>query len=266
MFPYFDINGFVQIYIFGLTLVICFFLFFWMFKKLKTRFVYDDSFITNSILWYFLSVFLFSRLFYIISRWKDMKYINWFFDFFVISDYYFSLFGAIFGFLIVLIFNTKLFHKNIRPYLDWLVLSFLFIAIFWYIWAFFGGQVYWKITNFWIEIPNMSSYSNIPISWNLFPLALVYSILIFILFSVLYIASLYIKVRGLIWYIGLWIFWAIVLGLENFSWKTDIFKTAYNFNISQISAIILIIYSFWWLSRILFKWKKQAKTILWTQD
>ncbi|MDQ7009468.1 MAG: prolipoprotein diacylglyceryl transferase [Candidatus Gracilibacteria bacterium] len=262
MFPYIDVNGLFQIYIFGLTIVICFFLFFWMFKKLSIRFAYEDSFVTNSILWYFLSTFFFSRLFYIISRWKDMQHIKNPFDFVIMSDYYFSLFGAIFGFLLVLLFNTRLFHKDIKPYLDGAVLSFLFVSIFGYIGAFFGGQVYGKITDYGIEIPYNNSSSVVPLTGELFPLPFVYSIVFFILFSVLYILSMYVKVRGLLGYIGLGMFGAIVLGLDFFSGKTDIFQTAYNINISQISALILIFFSFGGLSKLLFKGKKQESTIL----
>ena len=77
---------------------------------------------------------------------------------------------------------------------------------------------------------------------------------------------MYVKVRGLLWYIGLWIFSALVLFFDFYSWKTDVFKTAYNFNISQISAIILLIFVFGWLSKILFKNKKQESTILWKEN
>ena len=266
MFPYIDVNWWFQIYIFGLAIVICFFLFFWMFKKLSVRFGYEYTFVTNSILWYFISAFFFSRLFYVISRWKDMQHIKNPFDFFIMSDYYFSIFWAIFWFLLVLIFNTRLFHKDIKPFIDWATISFLFVSILWYIWSFFWGQVYWKITDYWIEIPYTSSFSNVPLSWDLFPLPIVYSILVFILFSVLYILSMYVKVRWLLWYIWLGIFWAIVLFFEYFSWKTDIFKIAYNFNISQISALILIFFAFWWLSKILFKWRKLESTILWKEN
>jgi len=252
MFPYIDVYWWFQIYFFGISIVLSFFLFFWMFKKLSVRFSYEDTFVTNSILWYFVSTFFFSRLFYVISRWKDMQHIKNPFDFFIMSDYYFSLFWAIFWFLLVLIFNTRLFHKDIKPYIDWTVISFLFVATIWYIWAFFWGQVYWKITSFWIEIPYNNTISIVPLSWDLFPLPIVYSILTFILFSVLYILSMYVKVRGLLWYIGLWIFSALVLFFDFYSWKTDVFKTAYNFNISQISSIILLIFVFGWLSKILF--------------
>lgn len=266
MFPYIDVNWWFQIYFFGLTIVACFFLFFWMFKKLSVRFSYDYHFVTNSILWYFVSTFFFSRLFYVISRWKDMQHIKDPFDFFIMSDYYFSLFWAIFWFLLVLIFNTRLFHKDIKSYLDWTVISFLFISVLWYIWAFLWGQVYWKITDFWIEISYNNSISSVPLSWELFPLALVYAIVFFILFSILYIVSMYVKVRWLLWYIWLWIFSSLVLFFDFYSWKTDIFKTAYNLNISQLSAIILIFFVFWGLSKILFKWKKQESTILWKEN
>jgi hypothetical protein len=265
MFPLFEVFW-VPIYFFWLSIVICFFLFFWMLKKLSIRFGYEYNFINNSILWYFLSTLFFSRLFFIISRWKDMRNNDSFFWLLVMSDYSLSLFWAIFWFLLVLIFNTRLFHKDIKPYIDWTVLSFLFVAIIGYIWALFWWQVYWKITNYWIEIPYTNSASVVPLSWELFPLPIIYSILAFVLFSVLYILSMYVKVRWLLGYIWLWVFSAMVLGLDFFSWKTDIFTTAYNFNISQISALILIFFSFGGLSKLLFKWKKQESTILWKQN
>ena len=195
-----------------------------------------------------------------------MQHIKNPFDFFIMSDYYFSLFWAIFWFLLVLIFNIRLFHKDIKPYLDWIVLSFLFVAVIWYIWAFFWWQVYWKITSFWIEIPYTNSASVVPLSGELFPLPIVYSIAVFLLFSILYILSMYVKVRWLLWYMGLWIFSALVLGLDFYSWKTDLFKASYNMNISQISAIILIFFVFGGLSKLLFKWRKKESTILWKQN
>ncbi|USN57922.1 MAG: hypothetical protein H6767_06250 [Candidatus Peribacteria bacterium] len=96
MFPFFEPISGVIIYTFGLTLTICFFMFLWMLRKLSGRFGYDFSFFTTNIVWYFLSVFFFSRLFYVIAKWNDMKYIKDPFQFFIMSDYNFSLFGAIF--------------------------------------------------------------------------------------------------------------------------------------------------------------------------
>jgi hypothetical protein len=261
MLPSFDLFG-ISVYIFWLTIVICFFLFFWMLKKLSIRFGYEYSFFINSVLWYFLSVFFFSRLFYAISKWKDMQHINNPLEFFIMNDYYFSLFWAIFWFLLVLLFNVKLFKKEIHSYLDGSVISFLFVAVIWYIWSLFWGQVYWKITNYWIEIPYNSSSSSVELSWELFPLAIIYAVITFLLFSLLYILSMYIKVRWLLWYLGLWIFSAMIILFEFFSWKTDMFHMAYEINISQISALVLVTYSFYGIFKIILKWKVKKNTVL----
>lgn len=250
------------IFVFGVTIVICFFLFLWMLKKLSIRLSYDYNFLANSILWYFLSVFLFSRLFYIASMWNGRGNIENFYNFFITSDYNFSLFGALFGFMLVFIFNIKLFRHKISKYLDWIVLSFLFIAIPWFIGAFFGWQVYWDITNFGFEISYAHSNSFVPLHWSLFPLPLIYSLLSFILFSVLYILSMYLKTRWVIWYVWMGIFSAMVLWLEFFSWKPDIFKSMFNLNLSQISAIVFIFISFIWLIHISSFWKKQSNLII----
>jgi len=260
MFPSFNVFW-QSIYIFGLTLVLCFFLFLWMLKKLSTRFNYDYNIIVNSILWYFLSVFIFSRLFYIISMWKDKKYIDSIFEFLITSNYNFSLFGALFWFFVVFFFKLRLFRKNINNYMDWVVLSFLFISIIGFIWAFFWWQVYGKITTSWLWIYYTVPWS-VQITWEIFPLALFYAGIFFILFSVLYIFSLYIKTRGLIWYIWLWIFSSIILWMEFLSWKNDLFKTMYNINFSQICAVLFIILSFYWLFSILLKENSWAKVIL----
>jgi len=262
MNPYFEIFWY-PVYIFGLSIVVCFFLFLWMLKKLSIRFSFAYHFFTNSILWYFLSVFIFSRLFYVISMWKDMKYIQDPFDFFIMSDYNFSLFGALFGFFAVLFLNVKLLKKSIHKYIDWFMLSFLFVSILWFIWAFFGGQVYGEITSLSIGVAYDNGLSSVPLTWELFPLALVYSGICCLLFSILYILSMYVKTRGIIGYVWLGIFSAIVLALEFFSWKPDIFSVAYSVNLSQIWAIIFIVISFYWIFRVMNIYSKSQKTILW---
>lgn len=261
MFPTINVFWVFDVYVFWLTIVICFFLFFWMLKKLSVRFTYNYSFFMNAILWYFLSTFFFSRLFYVIWEWKDMKHIGNIFDFFIMSDYNFSLFWAIFWFLLILIFNVKLFKQEINAYLDGTVLSFLFISIFGYIWALFWGQVYWRPTNFWIEIPYTSSLTS-TLSWDLFPLPIIYFILIFLLFSVLYILSMYVKIRWLLWYTWLWIFSSIVIVLEFFNWKTDILKLSYWISLTQVLALIVVLFSFYWIFQIFLKWKNKKNIII----
>ncbi len=240
MYPFIDFFG-IPVYIFWLTITICFFLFLRMLKKLSVRFSFDYSLFSNNILRYFLSIFFFSRLFYVISKWNDMKYIKNSFEFFIMWDYNFSLFWAIFGFFFIFYFKIKVLKHNVNKYLDWILLSFLFILVIAYLWALLWWQVYWRPTDFWIEISYTSRFSSILDSSGRFPLPIIYSILFFIVFSILYILSMYIKVRWFIGYIWFAIFASIILWLEFFSWKFDFFKDTIWINMSQIWAIFMLI-------------------------
>jgi len=177
MTPVFYINIFgdfaFPVYVFGLSIVICFFLFLWMLKKLSVRFGFEYHFFTNSILWYFFSIFIFSRLFYVISMTS------------------------------------------------------------------------------WLGVPYISTSLSTTPTGSFLPIALIYSGLSFILFSVLYILSMYINVRGLLWYIWLGIFSAITLILEYYSAKPDVFSLTYNISFSQMWAIIFICISFYGIYRVM---------------
>ncbi len=243
MFPFFEPFLWFRIYSFWITITICFFLFLWMLKKLSTRFNYDYSIFTKNILWYFLSIFLFSRLFYVIWKWNDLKYIQNSLEFFIMNDYNFSLFWAFFWFFIILILNLKLRNKHIKDYIDWITISFLFILIFWFIWAFLWWQVFWRETTFWIEVLYSSPYTQVPYQIPIFPLAIVYSILFFIEFSILYILSMFVKIKWFLWYIWLIVFSATILIFEYFTWKYDILKDFININFAQAFSIIIIIIS-----------------------
>lgn len=250
MYPHFEIFWIV-IYVFWLTLTICFFLFLWMLKKTSSRFWSDFSFFTKNIIWYFLSVFIFSRLFYVISNWNDLKYIRNPFDFFIMSDYNFSLAWAIFWFFIFLFLHLNSNRLRLKNYIDPLLISFLFILFIAYLWAFFWWQVYWRETNLWIEILYSNSFSPVPYQISIFPLPIVYSIVFFILFSVIYILSLFVKVRWLLWYIWFISFWSIILILEFFSWKHDLIVNTIWINLIQIFSIFIIIISGYFLYKLL---------------
>ena len=257
MFPFFEPISWIVIYSFGLTLTICFFLFVWMLKKLCVRFSSDFMFFSKNIIWYFLSVFLFSRLFYIIWRWSDMKYINNPLEFFIMSNYNFSLAWAIFWFFLVFLINLKTEKKQIQNFIDPLVLSFLFILFIWFAWAHFWGQVYWRETHIWIEILYKNSFSPVPFQVPIFPLAIVYTAIFFILFSSLYIMSMFINIKGLLWYLWLIIFSSIILIFEFFSWKIDIFKTLFWINLMQIFSLVFI----WFIAYNAYKLIKDPKNI-----
>ncbi len=243
LYPFISIFWY-PIYIFGIFLLISFFVFFYMLRKLRDRYSFDLTILTGNALWYFISIFFFSRLFYVISKWHDLKFIESISQFFITTDYDFSLFGAIFWFMLVFLISIKFRREKLIKYIDPIVLSFLLALCIWYIWALFWGQVYWTNTNIWIEITYNNPFSPIS-STPVFPLAIIYFILFFIEFATLYILSLYIKVKGFIWYIWLIIFSFIIIVFENFSWKHDIFDGLVFLNMSQILWIGLMIFSFY---------------------
>ena len=247
--PFFEIYDGFFIYTFWLTLTVCFFLFLWMLKKLSFRYNYDFSFFTKNILWYFLSVFIFSRLFFVISSWRDLAHIRDPFQFFITSDYNFSLLWAVFWFFLILVINLKIKKESLLKYIDSVVLSFLFILFIWYMWALLWWQVYGRETSIWIEILYTHPFTKVPYEVAIFPLPIIYSIVFFLEFSVFYILSMYISLKWFIGYLWLIVFSSTLLILEFFSWKYDAFK--YNFNFTQILSIIIIVISSYFLYKII---------------
>lgn len=243
MYPFFEITSGTFLYTFGVALTLCFFLFLWNLQRLEKRFAYSFSFFSHNIIWFFISIFVFSRLFYVIGRWSDMKFIKNPFEFFIMSEYNFSLFGAIFGFSVVLFILTRLERSSITRYIDGIVLSFLGVLIVWYIWALFWGQVYGRETNFGIEMVYNNAFTPVPYQVPIFPLPIVYAIVSFCIFSAMYILSLFVHIRGYIGYIGLLLFSSMVLILESFSGKHDILSVNSIFNFPQVFALILAIWS-----------------------
>lgn len=241
MFPFFEIfDGFI-IYTFWLTLTLCFFFFLWMLKKLSLRFGFDFLLFRQNIVWFFLSVFVFSRLFYVFSQWSHLKYtFESLIEFFVMSDYNFSLFWALFGLFLVLLLKLKVEKEALNKYIDGVVLSFIMILFVWYIGAFLWGQVYGRETHFWIEIMYDTVNNVIPYQVAIFPLPIVYAICFFLLFWVLYILSMFIHVKGFIGYVGLIAFSSIILIFDFFSGKNDILSNYFSFNFNQIFALILL--------------------------
>lgn len=262
VYPFFEPFSNFLIYTFGLTLTICFFLALWMMKKLSPRYAIESSIFTSNILWYFFSIFIFSRLFYILWKWNDIKYIQNPFDFFITSDYNFSLVWAIVWFVIVLLIHIKSRKENIDKYIDPLVITFVFIVFIGFIWWFLGGQVYGRETQFGIEILYTHSFTPVPYQVPIFPLPLIYAGLYFLLFCLLYIGSMYVHLRWVLGYFGLIIFSCILLIFEFFSGKYDIFYNTFNINMTQIFSILLIIVCIYRLFLIMKKNEGKDITIL----
>lgn len=243
MYPFFELFSGVFIYTFGITLAICFFVFLWNLQRLAKRFGYSVSFFSDNILWYFISIFTFSRLFYVVGKWNDMKFIKNPYEFFIMSEFNFSLFGAIFGFGVVLYILTRIERTNISRYIDGAVIAFLFTLCIGYIWSFFGWQVYGRETSIGIEILYSNAFTPVPYQVPVFPLPIVYTLVTFAIFSGMYILSLFIHIRWYIGYIGLILFSAMILIFEFFSGKQDILSVHSVFNLPQVFALLLAIWS-----------------------
>jgi hypothetical protein len=250
MFAFFEFYG-ITVYTFWISLSIIFFLFLWMLNKLAKKDEINFSFFTNHILSFFISTIVFSRIFYVLSNWDEWKFINNFFDFFVMEDYNFSLFWAVFWFLLVLFFSLKRAEIDYKKYLDISVISLFFVLVFWYLWALMWWQVIWKPTDFWIELvyssPNAAT--NIWVDVPVFPLAIVYSILSFIIFSILYSLLLFVKTRGFIGFIWLMLLWTMIFTFDSFSYWAREWELSFNQMIA-IAFIVIPFYFLWWLNKV----------------
>jgi len=251
MYPQFEIFW-ITIFSFWVALSIAFILFFWMLYRLSLKFWINSNFFLNNIFFYFISMFTFSRLFYVISEWRDFKFIfkEWYINFFIMSEYNLSLIWWILWFLLILYFKIKKFKLKSEKYIDAVVLAFFFAAIIGYIWTFLWWQILWRPTSWSIGVTYTSAFSKSPYSWPIFPLALFYSGFCFILFTALYITRVLIKIEGFVWYIWIIIFSSLLLIFEFFNWSPDIFNSFIYINITQMGAILLIIYASLWMSKI----------------
>lgn len=250
------------IYTFWICVTVCYFMFAWMLYRMSKRLDYDFSIFKDNILIFSISVLFFSRLFYILANFNKWNWL-WNIKYFLApTDYSFLLMWAIFWFFLVLFFILKKRKESLDKYIYWIALSFTFILPLWFIWGLLGGQIYGMDTNFWIEF----AYGTIPYAWPVFPLAIVYAILFFLLFSGLYIANMYIKEKNILWYLWFMIFACLIFIFDFLNWKADSFKTLFydltkdwsiNFlNFSQICALVII---YFWAERIYKFYKKETK-------
>ncbi|MCH2188747.1 prolipoprotein diacylglyceryl transferase [Candidatus Gracilibacteria bacterium] len=253
MFPFIEILPGFTLYTFGLSLVICFFLFLGMFRKLANRFKYNTDIIEKNLLWYVLGIFIGSRLFYVIAKWSDLKYIRNPFEFFLMNDYNFSLLGGIVGFFVVFYILLKKKKETIDNYIDGIITSLLFILPVGYVGALLGGQVYGRETHIGIEILYSHPFTPVPFEIAIFPLPIVYAGVFFLLFCGAYIGSLFIHTKSFIGYIGALAACCVLLIFEFFSGKYDIFKDTVGVNIIQIGSILCIA---WCVHHLYHRFKK----------
>ena len=209
----------VPIMTFGVCLTIAFGLFYWMLSRLGRKYQISTSFLTINLLLFFLVTFFASRLAHVLLyMWLPTKSafsIEYpVLSFFLMSDFYFSLSGALIGFFGVFLYlfrhRDEVERDDAR---DILVIAWLFAAIVGYLGAFFGGQTYGIRSDGIFAI----DYTNNPVlaEFPRFPLALLYSIFCIFIFSLCYIVKKLRPERGLaagagallwwlVWFVGEW--------------------------------------------------------------
>jgi phosphatidylglycerol:prolipoprotein diacylglycerol transferase len=243
MYPQFDLPYGITLYTFGLALSVSFLLFFWMLHKLSKKYGINTNFFIGNALPMFLSAFVFSRLFNLLSGWQDIAS-EGFVRFFFTSGYDFSLAGGMFGFFLVLFFRLSRHKLAPEKYLDAVVLAFFFSAVAAYIGAFFGGQIYGKPTYLPFGVTYTDPETVNPYTSPVVPLALVYAAFSFLFFVLLYIArATFVKIEGLTAYVGMAAFAAVLLVGEFWNGADDSIKPILFLNLNQIMAVVLVAYS-----------------------
>lgn len=268
MFPTINIFS-IQIYTFGFIIAITWLLFIWLLhrfsqKKWIIRPVFGD------IATFTISLLFFGRIFHILADWVNEKFIFWYLfqgdfieffrQFFTPPDYLFSLFGGIFGFMLVFYIKTR--HQiETRPkYLESIVYAFLWASILWYFWTLLWGQIYGIPFDSFISISYTHPDSIVKDSVPLFPLPLFYIFfIIVILFGLRHISKRHHLPDGFIGYVWVGFFSLIVFFWEFLSGtRDDIFYdlvirlTHWYFwlSLNQIGSLIGITLSMLWILRI----------------
>jgi prolipoprotein diacylglyceryltransferase len=251
MFPIISFPGGIQIYTFGLSLSVAFLMFFWMVYKLSNRLGINNNFFLGSIFWFFLSTFIFSRLFFVCAGSEMSDYlagVDGLFRFFVMPDYYFSFMGGVFGFLLVLFVKLARYNLPAHKYIDTIVLSFFFASVIGFIGAFFGDQILGTPTN--LPIGVLYESKNNIFTTPVMPLAILYALVSLIMFIVLYILRLFVKLDGFVGYLGIIGFSACMIVLENWAVRDDILSSHIVLNLNQLGSIVLMLYAIRGLYRL----------------
>lgn len=252
----------IPVMTFGLCLTLSFGLFYWMLWRLGRKYQINTAFFTTNLLAFFLVTFFVSRLAHVLlylglptkSAFAGEFPIA---SFFLMSDFYFSLGGAILGF-----FGTFLFFFRARDNadrddaLDITVIAWLFGAVVAYLGAFFGGQTYGIRSESFLSV----DYVNNPIlaEFPRFPLALAYVFFIIFAFSFTYIIKKLRPERGLaagvgallwgiMWFIGEW--WNDASS-DNFSYIFGFLTDWKLFNFNQFLSLFLMAWGSWRIAHI----------------
>jgi len=221
--------------------------------------------IFSDVVSYTISIFIGSRLLYIISEWRDEKFIflnliewkgfwNFIHKLFVAWEYNLSLAGGIIGFIIIFfIKNRKTSNHDIHQYIDILMYAFLIAGMIGYIWALFGGQIYGIPADSWISLVYNDKNSIVPFRNPVLPLPILYWIWCGAIFLFLYRFGTTKNVpNGWVGYMGIWLYAIMVFLGEFINGSSDMLSSSsLHININQLLSLFLIGYSLTWLSKLM---------------
>lgn len=258
MYPIINIWNWITIYTFWLCMVIAWWVFFSLLHYFCIRRGIPKHIFT-SIIDFTLSIFFFSRIFYILSDWRTEKFI--FIDlfekgdilfflkqFFITDNYSLSFAGGIIGFFVIFIWKTRRNPKDRPKYLDSILPAFLIAGSIGYLGTLLGWQIYGIVLDTFFSITYTNSDSIVPFQNPTFPLPIIYSIFSLLIVYILYRIETKIHVPvGFVWYIWLSVFSILIFLWEFLNGSSDLFSSLLYLNITQIIALVLIPYGLIWL-------------------
>lgn len=261
MYPTIELLGF-KIYVFGVLLSITWLLFVTLlhhfsWKEGFTRSIFSDK----TIIYLTLSMFFFSRVWYLFAEWRDEQFILMELGrgnfltfaklFFVPENYHFSLFWGIFGFFLVFFWKTKDAPRERLRYFDAVTWAFLFSALLGYLAALLGGQIYGIPFDSFFSILYNHKESIVDLRSPVFPLPILY--IIFTGGILLTLTKVQKKIHeipdGFIGFLGLGLFSGMIFLGEFLNGSEDMFESYFFLNLNQIGALIGIFMSLLWIFR-----------------
>lgn len=262
MYPTIEFFG-VKIWIFGTLMSISWLLFVTLlhqfsWKKWFTRPIFSD----RSIIFFTLSLFLFARIWYIFSEWRNEQFIvkelftghflSFLKLFFTPENYHFSLFGGIFWFFLVFFWSTRTIQHDRLRYFDAIIWAFLYSSLLGYFAALLGGQIYGIPFDSFFSIiyTHKESIVGLPVS-KVFPLPVVYMFWVSgILLALTHFEKKFGELPdGFIGYLALGLYSGLVFLWEFLNGSQDMFQSYFFLNLNQIGAFLGIIISLLWIFR-----------------
>ncbi len=254
MFPLFHIGPYIEVHMFGLALVIAWAVFFWLLHKYSTEQGISKNIFQNIAL-YTGSIFFWSRIFYILTDWRNEKYL--FIDFvegsglidllrgfFITDNYNLSLAGGLFGFLTIFAWKVHKSRAKVGRNIDVLVRAFLYAGIIGYLGTLLGGQIYGVYFDSFFSLLYTDKNSIVPVGSARFPLPIIYMLIC--LGGILLIEKIHKTIRvpdGFVGYIGFALFGIGLFLFEFLSGSADMFASYPPYiGVNQIFGLLFAIF------------------------